>query len=186
MEDVTFADKGIQFKDYPVTPASIFPDGMVLWNEIREADPDCWPPELRLQTGEILFVTAEKREAFAIACHRHNIPLIRRVDVWADLLDPYLDTEFTEEDQQRTIGRLTQSGFSESEVQQIRNRVEKIMLAYNYFAWEWMFFGLFDLFIAYGLTTNRRLRKIKSNWRPAAKKKIYWWAIEIANRGRQL
>jgi hypothetical protein len=186
MDKVTFSDKGIQFENYPVTPASIFPDDIILWNEIREADPDCWPPELRLHTGEILFVSAEKKEAFAVACLRHNIPLIRRHDVWADLLEPFLDTEFTKDDQQRTIERLVQSGFSENEIQQIRNRVEKTMLTYNYFAWEWMFFGLFDLFTAYGLTTNRRLRWIKSHWRPTAKKKIYGWAMDIANRGRQL
>lgn len=186
MEEVTFSDEGIQFKNYPVTPASIFPNGMVLWREVKEADPDnCWPPELRLHSGEILFISAELKEAFAIACIRHKIPVINREDVWALLLEPYLDTEFTDADQQRSQERLLQSGFSEDEIQQIRKRTGKFVSLYNFFVWDWVHLGLLDLFAACGLTSNQRMRWFNSLWRPKAKKKCYWWAIDIANRDKK-
>ncbi len=182
IETVIFSDDGIHFKNYPVTPASVFPDGTVFWNKIKEADPDSWPPELRLITGEILFISAEQKEAFAVACLRHKIPIIQREDIWGLLLEPFLDTEFSDSDQQRTLERLQQCGFTKSEIQQIRKRVEKRMFSYNYFVWEWVHLGLLDLFAAHGLTSNRRLRWINSLWRSEAKKKLYWWAMDIANR----
>ena len=185
MRDVTFSDEGIQFKDYPVTPASIFPDGIVLWSDVKEADPDnCWPPELRLHSGEILFISAEIKEAFTVACIRHKIPFVQRQDVWGNLLEPFLDTEFPEDEQQRTLEPLEQCGFAKDEIRKIRKRAGKFVAPYNFYVWEWVHLGLLDLFTACGLTTNHRMRFFNASWRSKAKKKLYWWATDIANRGQ--
>ncbi len=185
MDNVTFTDEGIQFKDYPVTPASIFPDGLILWSEVKEADPDnSWPPELRLHSGEILFISAENKKAFSVACLRYKIPIVQRQDVWGYLLEPFLDTEFSDADQLRTLEQLQELNFTESEIKQIRKRVGKRMFAFNFHLWEWVHLGLMDLFSAYGLTSNRRMRFFNLLWRPKAKTKLYWWAMDIANRSR--
>ncbi len=182
METVSFLDDGVHFKNYAIIPASVFPHGSVSWTDLKEADPDCWPPELRLKSGEILFISAEKKEALAIACLRHKIPLAPREDIWGLLLEPFLDTEFTKDEQLQTNQRLIQCGFSKSEIEAIRTKLEKKMLFYNSFAWEWIHLGLYDLFAAQGLISRARLASISSHWRVAHKQKIYWWAMEIANR----
>lgn len=59
-----------------------------------------------------------------------------RPDVWADLLEPFLDTKFTAEHRSATLDRLRQVGLTAAEVTRIRDRVGPLMLAYNAIHWD--------------------------------------------------
>lgn len=100
---VRFLAEGIAFDRYPYPGARVHPRGLVPWSAVLEVDPATSPPELRI-AGETLFVSAELREELARAAEAHGIPVVRRVDVWGMLLDPFLDTEFDEDDQERPQG----------------------------------------------------------------------------------
>ncbi|WP_280508867.1 hypothetical protein [Nocardia cyriacigeorgica] len=115
---------------------------------IRDADPAAFPPEIRTRTGLTLFVSANQRAELAEFCARYAVPIAHRVDVWADLLEPYLDTEFSEADQRATIARLERAGIPADEVASIRARVGPVVHAYNVKVWEWVHLGLCDLFEA--------------------------------------
>lgn len=56
MQPITITPEGIQFQRYPFKPASVFPDGLLPWHNIREIIPTGAPPEIRTHQGEVLFV----------------------------------------------------------------------------------------------------------------------------------
>ena len=179
MDEVRFSDKGIIFVDYPFAPASVSSGDPLPWDKICEVDPDAWPPELRLETGEVLFVAAEQKEELRQACKRYGVPVVQRVDVWALLLEPFLDTEFDEEHEERTLRRLEEYGITREEAWKIRREVRRRMLAYNFVMWDWVHLGLYDL-----------LQASPAQWFPGlswlrrgASQRFYWWAMEIAGRG---
>ncbi|MFD3701591.1 hypothetical protein ACFWUP_00435 [Nocardia sp. NPDC058658] len=101
-------------------------------------------------------------------------------DIWGDLLEPFLDTSFDDEHQRRTETRLRRAGVSAEEIVEIRGRVERAMLSYNFdsMLWDWTYLGLYDLLSA----ANGVLA------RPAARAKLgdpaqfYHWAMRIAVR----
>lgn len=182
MDKVVFDDDGVHFKKYAIITASVYSSGFIAWQDVKEADPDAWPPELRLVSGEILFISGIHKEAFKLTCNLHNIPLIVRDDIWGMLLEPFLDTEFTADAQVRTQERLENCGFSHQEIDDIRAKVEKRMLTYNSVVWEWVHLGMFDLFSAYGLNKQTRLFPFSAFFRKQKKQDFYLWANEIAQR----
>jgi hypothetical protein len=167
-----FRENGIEFPSYRFSAASVFHEPFVRLDLIREVDPSRTPPEIRLKRGEILFISAElKRELESFAA-KSAIPRVERADVWADLLEPFVDTEFPAADQQRTLNRLQQQGFSASEIESIRAKVKEPVLAYNSVVWDWTYLGLFDL-----------LEAFSKNSPSEGFDDFYWYAMEIANRG---
>ncbi|MGW2397315.1 hypothetical protein ACWCYY_12250 [Kitasatospora sp. NPDC001664] len=81
---------------------------------VRDADPDATPPEVRTVEGETVFFPAGQRAELRAFCARHGIALLRRADVWGDLLEPFLDTVFTAEHW---------AGLEPGEVPAVRDRV---------------------------------------------------------------
>ncbi len=122
---MVFADTEIRFVDYPFAGASVFPDGVLAVSAITEADPDAIRPHLRTVAGETLFVHAEHRGALDDFCRRNVIAVHRRLDIWADLLEPFLDTWFDAEDQRATDARLHGAGLGSKEIAEIRGRIER-------------------------------------------------------------
>ncbi|MBX7220604.1 MAG: hypothetical protein K1Y36_11710 [Blastocatellia bacterium] len=181
---ITVNDDGIRFSDYPFSPASISPSGCLGFEQITALDVTGAPPEIRTKAGEILFVSAEQKELLTATARHYKLPAQRFLDVWSLLLDPFLDTEFTPEQTEQTIGRLAETGISREETQTIRARVEKTMLAYNFASglWEWGHLGLFDLLQAHrGHLSGWGFRLSSQGFH-----EFYWWAQEIALRGKPL
>ncbi|TCJ96875.1 hypothetical protein DFR71_2909 [Nocardia alba] len=174
------ADTEIRFVDYPFAGALVYPDGVIEVSAITEADPGAIPPHLRTVTGEMLFVHAEHRPALDDFCRRNTIAVRRRLDVWADLLEPFLDTWFDDEDQRATEARLLGVGLAAQEIVEIRGRVERAMMSYNFdsMLWEWVHLNLYDLLsAANGVLTRPEARATLGD--PVA---LYRWAMEIAGR----
>jgi hypothetical protein len=128
-------------------------DGTLAAPAIRDADPAAAPPEIRTLSRETLFVSAVQQQELEQFCRASQIPVRKRPDIWGDLLEPFVDTEFRPEYEEATRTRLNQAGLTDSEISQIRTRVGPLMLAYNAFHWDWAHLGLADLLDA--LTTDK-------------------------------
>ena len=178
----TFDAHGIAFAKYPFPPASIYPHGRVAYSAIRDVDPDAAPPEVRTKDGETLFISAEQSAEFRDAIGNAELAVVRRVDVWDLLLEPFLDTELTAEEEERTMATLERLGVSRAEVSQIRQSVKNPVLAYNALLWDWAHLGLYDVLTAMrlGVAWTTLLNRLL----PRRYDEFYWKAMELADRGR--
>ncbi|WP_371675728.1 hypothetical protein [Streptomyces sp. NBC_01276] len=171
--DPDFAD------DHILLPADArLPGSTLAAAAVRDADPEASPPELRTHSGETVFVPAGRATELERFCARNGIPLRRRPDVWGDLLDPFLDTWFTAEEEAATLDRLDRAGVGRAEVAGIRERVEPLMRAYNHMLWEWHALGLDDLLAAAAGSLAPGHLRIPPGDRAAFRA----WAMEIADR----
>lgn len=180
MNKIFFDQDNVIFKSYPFPGASVFPSGSVPYSNIRDVDPSTAPPEIRLHTGETLFIPADLREEFEAAITKHKLKVYKRVDVWEFLLEPFLDTNFTKEESEQTFKKLEEVGVSRKEAKRIRLKVGLKMFAYNSIHWDWVHLGLSDLLDAY--LPIRPLRSFSFlNYRF---RRLYSFAMVIAERGR--
>ncbi|NOK58012.1 MAG: hypothetical protein GFH27_549287n316 [Chloroflexi bacterium AL-W] len=179
MQPITITPEGIQFQRYPFKPASVFPDGLLPWHNIREIIPTGAPPEIRTHQGEVLFVHALQKDVLKDVAHTHDIPLVERIDVWSLILVPFLDTEFDEQTALHTRVTLEHNGLSAHYCEDLWERFGRMMYAYNFetFLWEWVHLGLYDLFLAHQMF-RRHLSRADRNFSA-----VYWEAIDIADRG---
>lgn len=178
---VTFADDHVCFRQYPFPGATVHPAGVVTPDRIRDADPRGIPPEIRTTRGETLFVPRDQGAELEEFCRRTGIAVAQRRDVWADLLEPFLDTEVGAEAERATDERLRRAGVPE--FAGIRARLAPLMTAYNFdsMLWEWAYLGLFDLLTAVnGSLVEPGIRAGVGD--PA---KFHAWAMEIADRGQR-
>lgn len=177
--EVEFTPEAIVFHAYPFPGARVHPAGAVPWGDVREVDPARAPPELRIDGGEALFVDARRTDDLLRAAAAHGIPTVHRADVWDMLLDPFLDTTFSEADQERTLARLEHNGVPRHEAARIRERVAERMLQYNALLWDWVHLGMWDLLHAHLPGALERAVHGDARFR-----ELYRWAQEIAQRAR--
>ncbi|MGC0318263.1 hypothetical protein QBC98_006780 [Kitasatospora acidiphila] len=177
---VVFAGDHVRLPKSAVVPAGSALGGTIPAAAVRDADPQAAPPEIRTVSGATLLVPAEQRAELENFCAANRIPLRSRPDVWGDLLEPFLDTEFTPERQAVTQARLRRAGLGADEVAGIRARVAPVMRAYNAVHQDWHHLGLADLLDAATAGWMPEHLRIKSGERAA----FYAWAMTIADRGR--
>ena len=180
----TFDTRGISFTKYPFPAASVYRSGLLAYSAIRDVDPQAAPPEIRTFPGETLFVSAEQVDEFKAAIRTANLAIVRRFDVWDLLLEPFLDTEFTLQQQEQTLQVLEQAGIPRHDAADLRRRVERAMLSYNLFLWEWCHLGLFDLLTA----TRQGLNRLSLTHLVSRKRyhEFYWEAMRLADQGRNI
>jgi hypothetical protein len=176
LHDVKFRRDAVVFRSYRFPGARVHPRGSIPWTEVAEVDPDAAPPELRV-TGETLFVHANRRDDLRREAEAHGVPVVRRYDVWDLLLEPFLDTTFDADHEERTVRLLEHNGIPADEVARIREVVGKRMLLYNSVLWDWVHLGLSDLFDAHRPGFFARLVRSDREFR-----ELYRWAQEIAQR----
>ena len=184
--EVTFGDGHVFFPVGHLSRIGGTCNGAVAAAAIQDADPAEAPPEIRTVFGETLFISARQREELERFCRASQIPTRKRPDIWGDLLEPFLDTEFTPEHEAATLSRLHRAGLTETEVGQVRARVGPLMLAFNAIHWEWCHLGLADLLDA---VTTEALPGHSRAWLGAGQvggelgeiASFYAWAMRIAN-----
>lgn len=184
MDNITFTECGIRFEDYPYAPASVYPDGEILYTEIQEINSQAAPPEVWTKGGDILFISAMHKEELKAKANEHDIPDVSRIDVWGLILDPFLDTTFTEEEQERTLKRLEEQGASREEVLRLREELNDVMIAYNFdsMLWDWVHLGLSDALDArMGKLSGKRFKISDEEF-----EKFYREAIALARKGKVL
>ncbi len=134
-----------------------------------------------MRTGETLFVPGRQCDELRAFGARYRIPLVQRTYVWDLLLEPYVSTEFTDAADRRTREELLAIAFTDEEITEIRARFGPAMTAYNGVLWDWVHLGLYDLLLALtGALTEREYALGPDEYR-----QTYWWAMEVADRGRE-
>lgn len=178
---IKFHNEYVEFIGYPFSAATIYPNGNIHKDKIQEILLEQFPPEIRTFNGEILFIDAIHKEKLKIFAQANNLPLVKRVDVWSLILEVFLDTEFSEEEEVGAFKILEECGISREEVIIIRNSLQEYMIAYNFksMLWEWFHLGLYDLLKAYsGEFVGDQYKLTPDEFREA-----YWKAMKLGNKG---
>lgn len=177
-----FGPDHLVFVGYEFPWASVHPHGVLPASSIRDAYVEAGPLEVRTRAGETLFLSWDNRGSLVQFCERHGIALVRRLDVWGNLLEPFLDTEFSAAHQAATDARLRAVGMSQELIDAVRDRVGPLMRSYNFdsMLWEWADLGLFDLLKA----LNGTLVDPASPAALGDLDEVYRCAMEIADYGR--
>ncbi len=164
----------IHINKYPFEPSVAFPEKLINATEIDTISIDYGNSKINIK-NDIVFVSAEKKDELRIFAKQNNIPLSPHNWNWDWILEPYLDTEFTEESKKLTMNRLCENGFDVTEINTIRKEVGKQMYRYNFntMLWEWYSLSLLDVLSA------MRVKYDKEEFR-----EFYKRAIEIEKRRR--
>ncbi len=146
----------IRISNYPFEPSAVYPEKTIKANDINEISWDSYPPLLRLE-NEVIFISRGFSENLKQFVDRNNISSFEATRNWNWLLEPYVDTEYTEETDNRLIELLNKNGITKSEIEQLRNEVKEQMLKYNFdtMLWDWVSLGLSDVLGAMKVKYNK-------------------------------
>lgn len=172
---IRFDDGVFAFEGYPFAPSVAFDEAAVPLAQIVSGDlpPEKGPGWLEHTSGELIFIDDLNWFRVQRLMTAHEIPVVRRLDVWSRLLLPFQDTVSVEKYTATALADLLDSGFSEDEVTTIQNRVRRRMLSYNSTLWARTDLGLYDVLEAHKFT-DRRGEFVA----------FFEWAMAIALRGR--
>jgi len=104
-----------------------------------------YPYALFLTDGDIVFLPRDQAQQVTQFAEATSLEFVDRTDVWSLLLDPFLDTEFSKEEQARSLATLKSCGLSADRVEDIRKRVDARMMRLTVLSWEWQYYGLYDV-----------------------------------------
>lgn len=110
MQDVQFFENRIHFHNYPFQASRIYPTGSVASEDISEILNTRFPPEVRLKSDEVLFISAIHKETLERFAKSNKIPIVSRVDTWGFICEEFLDTEFSDEDKEQVYQLLEHEG----------------------------------------------------------------------------
>ncbi len=152
----SIGENSIKITDYPFEPSVVYPSASIAAHEIDAISLEFGVCKLYVK-DDIVFVSAEKKKELELFAKVHNLKLIPYSWNWDRLLEPYLDTEFTKENEQRVLKRLLENGFTANEIDAIRAEVEKQMYAYNFdtMLWDWCSLSLSDVLSAMRAKYNK-------------------------------
>jgi hypothetical protein len=154
-----------------------FPDGYYFWvsdlsrdkkvtaTRISEINLNTFPPSFVLDDKEVIFVKRDQEDQLKEFGERNHIPIVHRFDIWACIINPFLDTEFTSEENENMLAALEKNGVSREETAKTRKKISITMWA-NAYAWEWIYLGQFDYLMWTTILTNKK----------------YWWTMNLALR----
>ncbi|WP_324026595.1 hypothetical protein QSV08_03405 [Maribacter sp. BPC-D8] len=142
-------EQEILISEYPFEPSVIYPTAFISAREIECMSVDFTVCKIHVK-NDIIFITAEHKDKLKQFAESNNIRLISQSWNWDWILEPYLDTEFTKENEERCLARLVENGFSPTEIDEIRNEVKDQMFAYNFdtMLWDWCSLSLPDVLSA--------------------------------------
>lgn len=147
--DATIKETQIELRNYPFEPSFAYGNSILPASAIKNIDLTSAPPAV-LINDELIFIRAELKDVLEAFAKINQIELVNRDPVWSWILEPFLDTEFTEETRSRLEKLLNQVGLDNSRVESIRNEVRDQMFKYNFdtMLWNWTFFDTIDVLMA--------------------------------------
>ncbi|WP_298546675.1 hypothetical protein [uncultured Aquimarina sp.] len=168
-------ENAIFISNYPFEPSLAYPEKLIKASEIDAICIEFGASKIKI-SDDIVFVSAEKKDQMKIFAERNNIPLIPYSWNWDWILEPYLDTEFTEENNKLITERLHENGLNTIEVDAIRKEIGKQMYRYNFdtMLWEWCGLSLYDV-----------LSAMRAKYRVEEFREFYKKALHIENRKKQ-
>jgi hypothetical protein len=138
---VTIGDDFLKFENYPFEPSVAFRQPEFSADQIDDIDFKSYPPTVRIK-DELIFLSGEQRSALEDFSKRNNIQTVERAPIWEWILEPYLDTEFTADTEQRLTIFLEDYGLTSEQVKTLRAEVETQMYKYNFDTMIWKWDGL--------------------------------------------
>jgi len=146
MGQLTIGEDFLKIENYPFEPSIAYKQTIFKTNQIDDIDIKAYPPTFRVG-NDLIYLTSEKKvelEEFAI---RNNILIVERTWIWDWILEPFLDTEYTAETDERLTKLLMKYGLTTDQVSSLRAEVETQMLKYNFdtMLWEWSGFDASDV-----------------------------------------
>jgi len=167
---LTIYEDFLEIKNYPFEPSIAFSKVTFRPDEIDEIDIESHPPTIRIK-DELIFLTAEKLSDLERFSTKNSIKTIHRPNIWSWVLEPFLDTEYTSETDQRIFKLLNNYGLTAESVKSLRNEVEVQMLKYNFdtLLWEWCILGALDV-----------LRAMRTRYKKEQFKEFYERVMKIA------
>ncbi len=139
----------VSISNYPFEPSVAYPKKTFSYNEIQSVCVEYG--ECKIFVGDdIVFMSAEHKENLRKFAERHNIIQSKYSWNWDWILEPYLDTDLSDEGDKQILERLAERGFEPAEVFKIREEVGKQMHKYNFdtMLWEWTSLSLLDVLSA--------------------------------------
>jgi hypothetical protein len=146
MGKVNIAADSITISNYLFKPSVANTQTTFTATEIINIDLKSGPPCIRIG-DDLIFAAAEQVKALSGFAKAHQIPLVRRTDVWSWILEPFLDTDYKETTDQLLTLRLNEWGLAPEFVFALRQEVKMQMLKYNFdtILWEWVSLSLTDV-----------------------------------------
>jgi hypothetical protein len=162
----------IVISEYPFQPSIAYPSKIVSSNEINFISADFGLCRIYID-NDIVFITAEQKSELLKFAELNDIKLIEHSWNWDWILEPYLDTELTTDNEKKIDESLIKVGIDKNETKKIREEVGKQMYKYNFdtMLWDWCSLGLCDVLSA------MRVKYDKNEFR-----EFYRRAIEIDKR----
>ncbi len=146
----------ITFLNYPFEPSVAFKHATITAAEIDNIDPTSYPPTVKIG-NELLFVRATQQDALKKFAADNNLTTVDRPDLWSWILEPFLDTEFTDETDKRLKILLAEYGLTEEFVFSLRQALGTQMIKYNFdtMLWDWTHLVAFDVLSAMSTKYNK-------------------------------
>lgn len=135
--------------NYPFKPSLAFKNAVVFSTEIKNIDVNAYPPTIRVG-NELIFISKKHKDKLILFSNFNQLPIVERNDIWSWILEPFLDTEYSDETDKMLTEKLLKYGLVESEVFKIRQEIKVQMLKYNFdtILWEWVYLGALDVLFA--------------------------------------
>lgn len=138
MGQLTIGDDFLKIENYPFQPSIAYRQTNFKTSQIDDIDFKSYPPTFRIG-NELIFLTSEKKAELEEFAKKNNIKTVERPMIWSWILEPFLDTDFTTETDQRLTKLLENYGLTTDQVKSLRAEVESQILKYNFdtMLWEW-------------------------------------------------
>ena len=153
---LTIGNDFLKIENYPFEPSIAYRQKIFKTDQIDDIDHSSYPPTIRID-DELIFLTREKKNELEEFAKRNNIKTVERPMIWGWILEPFLDTEFTTETDERLTKLLESYGLTTDQVKSLRKEVETQMLKYNFdtMLWEWGGFDASDVLRAMRTKYNK-------------------------------
>lgn len=180
-EEIIIQEYEIVFHNYKFPCVSVYPNGSIKYSEINELIENFFPPVIRTVNDDLIFINQKTKNSLIEILKTKNIPVVSRLDTWSFILEPFLDTDFSEKTKQLCYERLEECSITKIECDKLRKKVQKMMFSYNFDSglWDWTYLGLYDLFCA----SNGILASNKYKMKLEKFEVFYNEAVEIALKG---
>lgn len=165
-------ENSIKVLYYPFEPSKIYPEKELKSNEISAICLNSAPPFVKYQ-NDLIFISAEYKIELESFAKSNKIPLFESPNNWDYILEPFLDTEFTKENQEKNRLYLLNNGFDKDEILNLRKEVSGQMIKYNFdsMLWDWCNLGLICV-----------LSAMRTKYNEKRYAEFYWRAMEIELR----
>lgn len=170
MGQLIISDKFLKIENYPFEPSIAYKQTIFRGEQIGDIDFKSCPPTIRVG-DELIFLTREKKDELEEFAKRNNIKTVERPMIWGWILEPFLDTEFTLEADNRLTKLLGSYGLTADKIKSLRTEVKIQMLKYNFdtMLWEWGGFDASDV-----------LRAMRTKYNKDEYQNFYKQVMEIA------